>query len=119
MKRVKALRRAPKRLRKQAASSVSTSHARANFAGALELAQAKNAILGFERYGKSVAALVPVDAVRMLAGEPVDRSTQDEIVEGARAFVRNLPVELAPAKRAAKKKTASVRRKRKSVGKGV
>ena len=43
---------------------LSTSEARANFAEALETAQVDNAVIGFDRYGRTVAALVPVEAIR-------------------------------------------------------
>ncbi|MBX3509831.1 MAG: hypothetical protein KF700_01435 [Hyphomonadaceae bacterium] len=120
MKRVKPLRRAKAGARKKKSpASVSTSQARANFAGALGAAQAKNAILGFERYGKPIAALVPVDAVRMLAGEAVERATQAEITAAAQQFVQAmLGAAPAPAKAPPKKKPA-LKRKRKSLGKGV
>jgi len=75
--------------------------------------------LGFERYGKPVAALVPVDAVRILAGEEVSRATRAAIAEAAALFVANMPgAEPPPAKPAAKRKV-SVKRKRKTLGKSV
>ena len=48
--------------------TLSTSQARANFADALGMAQEQSTVIGFDRYGKLVAAVVPIDAVRMLAG---------------------------------------------------
>ena len=67
--------RSVKELRRKAASRVSrkarvysTSEARANFAEALETAQVDNAVIGFDRYGRTIAALVPVEAIYMLAG---------------------------------------------------
>ncbi|MBK8544080.1 MAG: hypothetical protein IPL62_11295 [Caulobacteraceae bacterium] len=72
---------------------LSTSEARANFAEALETAQVDNAVIGFDRYGRTVAALVPVEAIYMLAGlgKHVDAATRKEITEGALAFARNVP----------------------------
>jgi hypothetical protein len=72
---------------------LSTSEARANFAEALETAQVDNAVIGFDRYGRTVAALVPVEAIYMLAGlgKHVDAATRKEIEEGALAFARNVP----------------------------
>ena len=72
---------------------LSTSEARANFAEALETAQVDNAVIGFDRYGRTVAALVPVEAIYMLAGlgKHVDPATRKEIEEGALAFAHNVP----------------------------
>ena len=72
---------------------LSTSEARANFAEALETAQVDNAVIGFDRYGRTVAALVPVEAIYMLAGfgKHVDPATRKEIEQGAIAFARNVP----------------------------
>ncbi|MCX7360185.1 MAG: hypothetical protein NT015_18850 [Alphaproteobacteria bacterium] len=72
---------------------LSTSEARANFAEALETAQVDNAVIGFDRYGRTVAALVPVEAIYMLAGlgKHVDPATRKEIEEGAMAFAHNVP----------------------------
>ncbi len=72
---------------------LSTSEARANFAEALETAQVDNAVIGFDRYGRTVAALVPVEAIYMLAGlgKLVDPTTRKEIEDGAVAFANNVP----------------------------
>lgn len=72
---------------------LSTSEARANFAEALETAQVDNAVIGFDRYGRTVAALVPVEAIYMLAGlgKHVDPATRKEIEQGAMAFAHNVP----------------------------
>jgi hypothetical protein len=77
----------------KAAPVLSTSEARANFAEALETAQVDNAVIGFDRYGRTVAALVPVEAIYMLAGlgKHVDATTRKEIEDGAIAFARNVP----------------------------
>jgi hypothetical protein len=93
---------------------LSTSEARANFAEALETAHVDNAVIGFDRYGRTVAALVPVEAIYMLAGmgHLVKPATRKEIEDGSRLFARNVPYKsfgaepaAAPAK-AAKKSTA-------------
>lgn len=94
-----------KALRKKAAARpkgrktkvLSTSEARANFAEALETAQVDNAVIGFDRYGRTVAALVPVEAIYMLAGvgHVVDAKTREEIVAGARQFAQNVPYRMA------------------------
>ncbi|MEZ5995512.1 MAG: hypothetical protein R3C25_07130 [Hyphomonadaceae bacterium] len=72
---------------------LSTSEARANFAGTIESAQIDNAVIGFDRYGQTVAALVPVEAVYVLAGQEhlVDPASLKVIREGARAFARSVP----------------------------
>ena len=87
-------KKAASRARKpKAAPVLSTSEARANFAEALETAQVDNAVIGFDRYGRTVAALVPVEAIYMLAGlgRHVDATTRKEIEDGAMAFARNVP----------------------------
>lgn len=80
---------------------LSTSEARANFAEALETAQVDNAVIGFDRYGRTVAALVPVEAIYMLAGlgKQVDPATRREIEEGAIAFAHNVPYRAVGAER--------------------
>jgi hypothetical protein len=86
-------KKAASRARKPKTSVLSTSEARANFAEALETAQVDNALIGFDRYGRTVAALVPVEAIYMLAGlgKLVDPATRKEIEEGAIAFAHNVP----------------------------
>ncbi len=86
-------KKAASRARKPKTSVLSTSEARANFAEALETAQVDNALIGFDRYGRTVAALVPVEAIYMLAGlgKLVDAATRKEIEEGAVAFAHNVP----------------------------
>ena len=102
-------------LKKNAAKkqTISTSEARANFAEALGLAQEESAVIGFDRYGKLVAALVPIDAVRMLAGrgEEVEPAVRNKIERMSRIFLtaqatmrrpspaaREKPAALEPAK---------------------
>lgn len=70
-----------------------SSEARANFSETLETAQVDNTVIGFERYGRTVAALVPVEAIYMLAGlgDLVDVRTREEITAGARLFAHNVP----------------------------
>src|SRR5689334_24613837 len=79
--------RAPKQ------QTISTSEARANFAEALGMAQEENTVIGFDRYGKLVAALVPIDAVRMLAGldKEVDPAIRGKIERMARIFLHAAP----------------------------
>lgn len=86
-------KKAASRARKPKTAVLSTSEARANFAEALETAQVDNALIGFDRYGRTVAALVPVEAIYMLAGlgRLVPPATRKEIEEGAIAFAHNVP----------------------------
>lgn len=119
-----------KELRKKAATRTrrriySTSEARANFAEALEMAQVDNAIIGFDRYGRPVAALVPIEAVLLLAGfkDDVSPRKREAIREAAALFVANMPgrvVEKSPLRtpRAAPKKKAA-KKKRKALGKSA
>lgn len=105
--------RSVKELRRKAASRssrkvrvYSTSEARANFAEALETAQVDNAVIGFDRYGRTIAALVPVEAIYMLAGkgQMIAPAVRQEIEAYARQFVESVPsrvttAEAAPAGR--------------------
>src|SRR6185312_11273951 len=79
--------RAPKK------QTLSTSEARANFAEALGMAQEENTVIGFDRYGKLVAAVVPIDAVRMLAGRSadVDPAVRSKIERMSRIFLHAAP----------------------------
>lgn len=100
MKLVKSNRKkASSRARKPNTAVLSTSEARANFAEALETAQVNNAIIGFDRYGRTVAALVPVEAIHMLAGlgRNVDSATRKAIEQGAVAFAKSVPLRSADA----------------------
>jgi hypothetical protein len=68
----------------------STSKARANFAAALKTAGREHMIIGFGRYNDLIAALVPIDAVRILAGNAngVDPAVREKIIRMARLFFR-------------------------------
>lgn len=100
---------------------LSTSEARAHFADALETAQLGNAVIGFDRYGRTVAALVPVEAVYMLAGlgRLVPAATRKEIQAGATQFARNVPyTPRQPAEKAKpSRKTRTKKSAKKSAGK--
>lgn len=93
MKSVKELRRKAARRSAKTAPVYSTSEARANFAEALETAQVESAVIGFDRYGRTVAALVPVEAIYMLAGmgEEIDPAIRNKIAQGVRQFVAQVP----------------------------
>lgn len=86
--------RAPKR------QTISTSEARANFAEALGMAQEESTVIGFDRYGKLVAALVPIDAVRILAGRgaDVDPAVRNKIERMSRVFLTAASQQASAAK---------------------
>lgn len=99
--------------------SYSTSQGRANFARALETAGTQHAIVGFDRYGHPIAALVSIDAIRLIAGceDQVDPQVRNRLVRMARVFlshVRSDGSARAPRKKAApkvsKKKTPARRK---------
>lgn len=129
--------RSVKELRRKAAARVSrkarvysTSEARANFAEALETAQVDNAVIGFDRYGRTIAALVPVEAIYILAGKGhmISRGVREEIAAFSAQFVETVPSRVgAPetpqstasakrAKKAAPKKKAKAKRGAKARG---
>lgn len=109
-----------KPVRRKAASRMkvrvySTSEARANFAQALEAAHVDKAVIGFDRYGRTIAALVPVEAIYILAskGHLIERSVRAEIAALSQQFIGNVPgavgvIERKPAARgsAARKSAA-------------
>lgn len=106
MKSVRELRKKAARRPGLGKQVLSTSEARANFAEALETAQVGGAVIGFDRYGRTVAALVPVEAVYMLAGmaAKVAPAARAAITRQARAFVEKVPSRVAaePARAPAK-----------------
>lgn len=106
MKSVKELRKKEAKRAPRRAPVYSTSEARANFAETLEQAQADNAVIGFDRYGRIVAVLMPVEAAYILAGQERDVSPakRAEIKQAAQVFVRSVPT------RVAKKKSVSAAR---------
>lgn len=88
--------------------SFSTSEGRANFALALETAGKEKTVVGFDRYGQPVAALVPIEAVRMLAGEnDIDPAARAKIVRMAKAFLGGGPAQKAQPKAGAVRKKLS------------
>lgn len=97
MKSVKELRRKAAARTRRKAQVYSTSEARANFAEALETAQVENAVIGFDRYGRTVAALVPVEAIYMLAGmgHMIAPGVREDIAQGSQQFVHNVPNRVA------------------------
>lgn len=85
--------------------SFSTSQGRANLARALDTADREKTVVGFARYNTPVAALVPIEAVRMLAGEDdVDVAVRAKITRMAKLFLAGAPP--PKRKRSAVKKSA-------------
>jgi hypothetical protein len=93
MKSVKALRRKAAARKAKTAPVYSTSEARANFAETLETVQAESAVIGFDRYGRTVAALVPIEAIYILAGMAgaVAPDLRSRIQGAASDFVDQVP----------------------------
>jgi antitoxin (DNA-binding transcriptional repressor) of toxin-antitoxin stability system len=93
MKSVKSLRRKAASRKAKTAPVYSTSEARANFAETLETVQAESAVIGFDRYGRTVAALVPIEAVYILAGmgASVAPDLRSRIQSAASDFVDQVP----------------------------
>ena len=121
MKSLSKLRRKAARRKLKNRPVYSTSEARANFAEALENTQLDSAVIGFDRYGRTVAALVPVEAVYMLAGlgGKIEPAVRDKIERTARNFVKDVPNRIgkrlerkAPSKASAKKQAAAKARAR-------
>jgi len=113
MKSVKSLRRKAASRKAKTAPVYSTSEARANFAETLEIVQAESAVIGFDRYGRTVAALVPIEAIYILAGmsTAIAPDMRSRVQEAARDFVDQVPNRIgkrierkAVTKTAAKKK---------------
>lgn len=112
--------------------SFSTSQGRANFARALETTDREKTVVGFARYQRTVAALVPVDAVLMLAGQSseVAPDVRDHITRMARLFLAGMAraptsaaaavpkrLKVAAKKKAVRKKAVKKKAKRKGLGK--
>lgn len=106
--------------------TISTSEARKNFAAALQLVHEEKLIIGFDRYTQSVAALVPIEAVYILAGrgDELGAKEVEALERGAQAFLHTFPskeparprkvaraVKAATKQRKAKKKAARKRAK--------
>lgn len=83
--------------------SFSTSAGRANFARALETTDQEKTVVGFDRYNRPVAALVPIEAVAMLAGHggEIDPVVRARIVRMAKLFLSAMPARKKSARRAA------------------
>ena len=94
-------------------TSFSTSEGRANFARALETTAEEKTIVGFARYSTPVAALAPIEAVRMLAGQAgdVDPAVRARIVRMAKLFLASAPPQRKPRAKVAKAKKKAAAKK--------
>ena len=99
-----------------ATPSFSTSQGRANFARALETTDQEKTVIGFDRYNRPVAALVPIEAVSMLAGQPggVDPAVRAKIVRMAKLFLAAMPAK-KKARRVSTRKRGRPVKKRKAI----
>lgn len=88
--------------------SFSTSEGRANFAQALVKTDREKTVVGFARYKRTVAALVPIDAVHMLAGRDseIDPSVRAHIARMARLFLAGTPQAKKGARKSVSKPAA-------------
>jgi hypothetical protein len=84
----------------------------------LETTDQDKTVVGFDRYNRPIAALVPIEAVSMLAGQSgnIDPSVRARIVRMARLFLSVMPARKKAARRAAapKRPGAKAARKKKS-----
>lgn len=122
MKSVKELRKKEAKRAVRRAPVYSTSEARANFAETLEQAQADNAVIGFDRYGRVIAVLMPVEAAYLIAGldREVSPAKRAELKQAALLFVRSVPNRIAKKKKpaAAARKAAPAKKKAARKGSG-
>jgi hypothetical protein len=74
---------------------MSTSEGRQRFPDLLQSTFGDKAVIGFERYGRVLGAVVPMEAIRLLAGfdDSVDDATRDRITKTAKALIREVPAE--------------------------
>lgn len=73
----------------------STTDGRQRFPDILQVTYGDKAVIGFDRYGRALGAVVPVEAVRMLAGfsDNVDDDVRQRIQRAATALLAQLPSE--------------------------
>ena len=81
---------------KPQARLVSTTEGRQRFPDLLQTCFGDKAVIGFDRYGRALGAVVPMEAVRLLAGydQAVDPGVRDTITRTARALLREVPAEV-------------------------
>ena len=73
----------------------STTEGRQRFPDLLQTCFGDKAVIGFDRYGRALGAVVPMEAVRLLAGydESVAPYVRDTIAATAEALLRQVPAE--------------------------
>lgn len=71
----------------------STTDGRQRFPDILQVTYGDKAVIGFDRYGRTLGAVVPVEAVLMLAGHAahVDDDVRARIQRAANALIAELP----------------------------
>lgn len=67
----------------------STTDGRQRFPDILQVSYGEKAVIGFDRYGRALGAVVPMEAVLMLAGSPdkVDKGVRERIEKAAQALL--------------------------------
>lgn len=83
-------------LAQQRGKLLSTSDGRKQFPALLQTCYGHKAVIGFDRYGLALGAVVPMEAVRLLAGfgDCVSAYDRQRIAEQAQALLREVPVEV-------------------------
>lgn len=98
----------------------STTEGRARFPDFLQMSFGEKAMIGFDRYGRVIGAIVPMEAVQMIAGEHVDPDVSARVRRSAQRLLRQAPGAAAPIPmsevRAARdeRRVPAARRKRKA-----
>lgn len=97
MKTVKELREKEATAPRKTHIIFSTSQGRAIFPELLQSAFGDKRVIGFDRYGRIMGAVVPIEAVRLLAGleADVEEDTRMRIIKAARALLSQIPQEAA------------------------
>lgn len=95
MKTVKELREKEATAPRKTQIVFSTSEGRAKFPDLLQSAFGDKRIIGFDRYGRIMGAVVPIEAVRLLAGleAEVEDDTRNRIAKAAKALLAQIPQE--------------------------
>lgn len=70
----------------------STTDGRQRFPDILQVTYGDKSVIGFDRYGRALGAVVPIEAVRILAGrhDAVDERLRDHIERAASALLAEL-----------------------------
>lgn len=70
----------------------STTDGRQRFPDILQVSYGEKAVIGFDRYGRALGAVVPMEAVLMLAGKDdrVDQGIKERIERAARALLAKI-----------------------------